>query len=355
MKGSSSPFKPRTTQDFRAWLDGYIEARESADNHVVVLGIDGLSSEAVANVWRPTAFSELRSLHPTSSLPNWLSSLSGQSVADHGVAGVVVDVDEDCPTRPINLLNHIADLQMPRRGTIFLDAKARGFVPTVIENDLYTWRNSTTRAMFLGANIQSGEVYFRGRGCDPSLIVRRLEHNIQRAISQSGNQPSFIWSMVELDVWVHMFGYSRQTKRLLAEVEELALRLTDSGVDVIAHSDHGLVRSEHSSELSRALDDIVKTSKCSVGGAGRVRWLWPAPHRGDRLITQLESEFGSAARIISRDSYFPKGSLAWRRIGEVVVEATGICFPLIDPAHLYEHGSRTSEEVVTPLAVWSPS
>jgi hypothetical protein len=48
------------------------------------------------------------------------------------------------------------------------------------------------------------------------------------------------------------------------------------------------------------------------------------------------------------------GSIGQRRIGEIVLIATGPDFPTPEPAVPYEHGSMTADEVLVPLAVWSP-
>ena len=46
------------------------------------------------------------------------------------------------------------------------------------------------------------------------------------------------------------------------------------------------------------------------------------------------------------------GSVGQRRLGEIVLIATGADFPVPDPEMAYEHGSMTAEEVLVPMAIW---
>jgi hypothetical protein len=49
-----------------------------------------------------------------------------------------------------------------------------------------------------------------------------------------------------------------------------------------------------------------------------------------------------------------KGSVGQRRLGEIVMLAHGADFPVPDAAVRFEHGSMTADEVLVPLALWSP-
>jgi hypothetical protein len=47
------------------------------------------------------------------------------------------------------------------------------------------------------------------------------------------------------------------------------------------------------------------------------------------------------------------GAVGQRRLGEIILMATGPDFPVPDAGTAYEHGSMTAQEVLVPMAIWS--
>jgi hypothetical protein len=59
-----------------------------------------------------------------------------------------------------------------------------------------------------------------------------------------------------------------------------------------------------------------------------------------------------------RDALLASGAVAdtaaaRRRIGEVVVVATRIEFPVFSPGHIFEHGGFSRHEMIAPVAIWA--
>ncbi|PIE08538.1 MAG: hypothetical protein CSA74_01790 [Rhodobacterales bacterium] len=317
---------------------------------MTVLAVDGLALSVVADLWPAAELEPIAAAHPTNSLPGWTTALTGHTVDEHGVAGVVVKLCEGDAT-VTNLLTHDGPLPGLPDGNVFRDVRLRGIPPFVIENDMVGWRGSVTRALTAGATVLPGRAQFRGHPKTVREIVTGLEKDIVDVLSRSPG-PCLVWALVELDAWIHQVGYTGPVVETLTELGELAERLSSRGVDVVVHSDHGAVRTRHEPELAAGLDSLAGASSLGAGGAGRVRWLWPPASAEDRVVTRAERLFGSVATVLGRSEYLTEGSPAWHRIGSVVIEAVDESFVLLDPSIMYEHGSRLPDEVLTPLAHW---
>ena len=82
-----------------------------------------------------------------------------------------------------------------------------------------------------------------------------------------------------------------------------------------------------------------------------------ARRHADRLSGLLGRQLTDAIVVTSDQlaelGYVVTGSVGQRRLGEIILIATGADFPVPDAGMAYEHGSMTAEEVLIPMAIWS--
>jgi hypothetical protein len=323
---------------------------------VVVLAVDGLGYQVAKDLWAGAELSCLRSVFPTSSAPAWLSSLTGQSVDDHGVPGAFFAVE---PYRePTSVLAMRDELTSPDTGTVFQDAAGLGYLPIALMGDLEHCQGRWRDLLLAGARQLSTPALFTRAdggvsGFSPSEIVDRLTEALTVA-AEAAPGPSLRWCYLELDNYLHRHGYDSYAFEVLAALGQLAERLVDQGALVLAHSDHGTTATEQDDELANRLDRFCTEHSCVLGGAGRVRWLHRMdPHRGQQLPSLLAERLQDlpSVRVSAADELFQPGSLARRRVGDAVLLATDRSF-LAPPGYRYEHGAMSDEELQTPLASW---
>ena len=138
--------------------------------------------------------------------------------------------------------------------------------------------------------------------------------------------------------------------RFLELLGRLAIDLAGDGAIVLAHADHGLTPTAQDDGLERALARLRARYGFEVGGAGRVRWLYPRGGDGD-LREALATQLPDSVRVVDADAVFAPGSLSRSRVGDVVLIAEGDAF-LTSPGYAFDHGSLTAAEVDVPLAEW---
>ena len=134
--------------------------------------------------------------------------------------------------------------------------------------------------------------------------------------------------------------------------EDVALELARRDTIVVAHSDHGLVRTNNSPKLSQLMETLQEEYRFGIGGAGRVRWIYPKERTTRELVSRLEQSLSPAVRICAADEFFGQHSLARDRVGEIVLIANGDEFPTFS-GHRFDHGSSTERELNGPLAIWN--
>jgi hypothetical protein len=192
---------------------------------------------------------------------------------------------------------------------------------------------------------------------DPADLVGAFVDQITAATAAMPD--AMIWTYLDLDRHVHRHGFDRRAAAAMTALDELARRLRDGGTSVLVFSDHGLARSAPSPATKAAWQAATVERWCRLppGGAGRVRWLYPHPRHADRLSSLLGRQLTDAIVVTSDQlaefGYVVAGSVGQRRLGEIILIATGADFPVPDAGTAYEHGSMTAEEVLVPMAIWS--
>ncbi|MEU3608338.1 alkaline phosphatase family protein [Streptomyces sp. NPDC035033] len=320
---------------------------------MVVLGVDGLSHAFAAECWPGARISRLRSVFPTTSSAGWLSALTGLDVHHHLVPGVVF-ADPTGTDELINAFTYRGEDLTPARETVFTDARRLGYRPLAVLGDMETYGGSWRDALLRDAEPVLGHRFYTPdegpyRERDPERLAELVREALASTLALPGEGPRLVWCYVELDRHVHHFGYDRHAARFLAGVERAARELVDGGAVVIAHADHGLTPTRPCPDLTELLDDLARAHGFRMGGAGRTRWLYPAPGTAGALAAELRGKLPPSVRVARADEVFPEE--VRYRIGELVLIAEGDTF-LAPSEYRYEHGSLTGAELDTPYAVW---
>lgn len=323
---------------FRRRVGSVLDGRD-----VVVLAVDGIPRDLARRVWPRARVTPARSVFPTTSSTAWLTSLTGQSVDEHGIPGVVFPVEEGGEL--INIYTYGGALG-PSPDNVFTDARSRGYTPMVILGDLEdtkcTWRDLLVH----GAERITGHPFYSRGALDPQGLADQLAAAVDRARA-SADGPRFVWCFIDADHHIHRHGYDGALLDFLARVDTLAAEWSREAI-VVGHSDHGLVRTRHDAGIA----DAIARTGCATGGAGRTRWLYVDPGSEARVRDDLSRRLPPSVQIRHADELFAPGSLARRRVGPIVLIADGENF-LADGEYLYEHGSLTETELDVAFAEWS--
>jgi hypothetical protein len=322
---------------FRRYVQPIFDTRRP----IIVLGVDGIPYPLACRVWPTARVTRTRSVFPTTSATAWLTSLSGETVDEHGIPGVVFTVDDAL----IDVYAYRGPLGDPPRENLFGDAIARGYAPVAIVGDLEdthcTWRDLLVHR----AHAITGNVFYARGEHDPDTLAERLRTAVARALA-SCEGPCLVWCFIDADRHIHHRGYDRALVELLERIDAIAAEWSRDAV-VIAHSDHGLVPTRHDPSIAATLERAA----CPIGGAGRTRWLYVEPDAERRVRDQLARELPASVRIHHADELFAPGSLARRRVGSIVLVAEGEEFLAAD-GYQYEHGSLTERELDVAVAEW---
>ncbi|MFJ9556050.1 alkaline phosphatase family protein [Nocardiopsis sp. NPDC101807] len=340
---------------FRAEVRGLMEwgAAQGPPRSVVVFGIDGLAHRVAADHWNLARNDVMESVFPTTSSAGWLSALTGREVDDHGVPGFLFR-RPGSGTGLTTFLEHDGPDLTPASDTVFTDARSLGYLPKAVLGDLSAypgpWRDALTRD---AEPCPGHRIYTAGgpsyQAPPPERVGALLRESVLTALEPS--RPSLVWCFVELDQHVHRHGYDAHVSQVLAGLQDLAVELVERGAVVLAHSDHGLVPTRHDPVLERFLTRALHAHGASMGGAGRVRWLYVDPARRDPLLTHLERGLPSSIDVTGSDTYFAPGSLARSRVGDICLIAGGEPF-LTSHDYTHDHGSLHPDERRTPLSLW---
>lgn len=329
---------------------------ENPGRHVVVLALDGINLGVARACWPSADLQLMRAVSPTTSSACWLSALSGLSVADHAVPGVVFSAPSGEPGLISFLDYHGTDLT-PATGNIFSDAVRHGRTPLAVLGDMEhygsAWRNALLAhaCPVMGHSFYTEDGTYRRRA--PAEVAARVRVAVEETLARHRTrQPCLLWCYVEVDQHVHRHGYDTHTAEVLTALGEFASALATRDTVVVGHSDHGLVPTVHDPALADVLARMGRRHRFEMGGAGRMRWLYPE-HRDDgaALSVRLREVLPYDVRIVPSDRVFPPGSPARARVGDVLLVAEGEKF-LTDPVYRYDHGSFAPDETDTPFALW---
>lgn len=333
---------------FRTALHGLLTI-QTPRRDTVVMALDGIPFALAAQMWTSAQLRRMRSVFPTTSSSAWLSALTGMTVAQHGVPGVVFKYPE-CGL--INVYTHAGPMHIPVVGTVFTDAQQAGYVPLAVLGDLEGISGAWIDALLAGAQrVQGHRFYSRLPRPDPDGITAAVEAAVLHAQALHPHQPKFIWCFVEIDRLIHREGYSDEVLTAIAGLGSLAERLAHRGMLVVAHSDHGLVPTRHNPDVQNFLSGLESRFSAKFGGAGRARWVYTAHGTENKIRAALEDELSAFAAIRPADDVFGVGGLARERVGELVLIARGNEFVTFD-GDVFDHGSDSQEELDVPYAVW---
>jgi hypothetical protein len=352
----TSPYNaenPSSITAFRGEIRNLLAQQSSAgrQHDIVILAIDGVPYDLAAASWPNARITRSRSVFPSTSSTAWLSSLTGQTVGGHGIPGVVFDVGS---AGLINIFEYRGQLDCPDTGNIFSDASDFGYLPISIMGDWEPYDCSWRDILLRHSVVTSGARFFTspspwspGSTCASllSAIMARLD---RRELSA----PKLVWCFVDADRHIHHHGYDEDLLRFLEMIEDIALELARRDTIVVAHSDHGLVRTSNNAKLAQLVETLQDEYRFGIGGAGRVRWIYPKEHTRRELVSRLEQSLSPAVRLCAADEVFGQRSLARDRVGEIVLIAEDVEF-LTFSGHRFDHGSSTEGELNVPLAIWN--
>jgi hypothetical protein len=319
---------------------------------VVIFAVDGIPYELALAAWPHAEVSQMRSVFPTTSSSAWLSSLTGAEVGLHGIPGVVF---KSPGGDVINVFEYKGSLDLPATGNIFSDAAALGYLPVSVVGDWEPYDCAWRDALLRDSRPLMG---YRFYTAPTPREPRQLSLRALRAVSECldaprPRPPALVWCFIDADQHIHHQGYDEALVSFLGLLDEVAVELTRRGVIVVAHSDHGLVPTNHNPDVVRLLEEVQARYDCALGGAGRTRWLYTRPATEDRVAAALERSLPSSVRVRPADEVFDAGSRARARVGEVVLIADGEDFMTFS-GQRFDHGSSTEAELNVPFAQWSP-
>jgi hypothetical protein len=340
----------RSLREFRSLLRSVLATEiEDKRRDVVVLAIDGIPHFLARSAWPHARMQKLQSVFPTTSSSAWLSALTGLSVAQHGVPGVVFRLEDGAV---VNVFDYQGPLGPTGCGNIFSDAKEIGYESIAITGDWHPISCSWLRSLLeQSKRFDEGRFFTGPARRSPEGLIDGIRSSLAKCLDRSDDTPRLVWCFVEVDRHVHMHGYDDLVIGFLEQIDALALEIVNSGKVVVAHSDHGLVRTRHNFSLERMLTRLTAEFNCVGGGAGRARWFYAPAHLEDRFLARLEDHLPASVRIQIADDVFEPGSLARKRVGNFVLTAESDDFVTFD-GHIFDHGSVTETELFVPYAIW---
>jgi Type I phosphodiesterase / nucleotide pyrophosphatase len=331
-------------------------AHADSKTRLIALAVDGLRYRDAVRGWPNAQVRPCTSVFPTTSIAGWTTSLTGKSVAQHGMAGPVLRDPDTGLTH--NLLVEAAHWT-PSYTTVFESLLRQGIPSVAILGGLAPYRKSPwLSAMVRGADLARPDDR-------PATTAVATVHDAFRAISRvlrdrAAAQAVLVWCHIDLDWFVHANGYDDDVVTALSLLDAQATELSDERTAVIAYSDHGLVESEYQPDLTTFWRDLNrKVGATEPGGAGRAAWLYPEPASEDAAMATLERELGGDFDVWFQDQLVTAGLLghgdaaaARSTMGRIIVVPNGRhYFTLAEPSR-FEHGAITESEMFVPVAHW---
>ncbi|WP_434445938.1 alkaline phosphatase family protein [Lentzea sp. E54] len=311
-------------------------ALTTADRGVIVLAVDGLSSDVAKQAWLSASVTTLSSTVPSTSATALLTALTGVPADVHRVPGTVyrngsglVHAINGAPVVP-----HLPTV-LERHGA------------TVLARELDLLEGTWAQALLRGCTrIPSPPRHkLAAQAEDPPLLVANVVADLDKALPDA----RFLWTYVNIDDHVHRHGYDESVHEAMLRLDAHASRWAAQGWTVVAHSDHGQVAVDPDPELVEAWDAIVR-EECVIpsGGAGRTRWLYPKPDRLEAVFDRVATTLGDTATVHHATDL----GLPQPEAGPVVAMAASPRFPIADPSAKFEHGGMSRDEIDVPFAVW---
>ncbi|GAB2835555.1 hypothetical protein [Lentzea nigeriaca] len=312
------------------------DALTSADRGVIVLAVDGLSSDVAKQSWLSASLSTLSSTVPSTSATALLTALTGVPADVHRVPGTVYRNGSGL-VHAINGAPAISDLPtvLERHGA------------TVLARELDLLEGTWAQALLRGCNRIPAPPRHKltAQAEDPPLLVANVVADLDRALPDA----RFLWTYVNVDDHVRRNGYDEPVHEAMLRLDAHASRWAAQGWTVVAHSDHGQVPVDPDPELVLAWDEIVR-EECVIpsGGAGRMRWLYPKADRTEAVFDRVATTLGATATV----HHAADLGLPQPEAGPVVAVAASPRFPIADPSAKFEHGGTSRDEIDVPFAIW---
>jgi hypothetical protein len=246
--------------------------------------------------------------------------------------------------------------------TVFTDLTRAGVRAWAVPGDLQSFAGRWSAALLRGAErVESLVPWDRLRYLPDRLATAAVEELDRALTTRAQRRPGLGWTLLNFDSYVHHAGYDRHVQSALRALDAAFRGWANGGHVVVAFADHGMVPNTATAEDHARFEALSSADHCRLppGGAGRVRWLYPKRGRAQELFGLLERDFGDHLEILHREALgelglLTPGAVLDEAVGEVVCLAVGDRFPVPDPRARFEHGSVTADEMVVPLAVWSP-
>lgn len=315
-------------------------ALRSANRGVIVLAVDGLSSDVAKQSWLSASISTLSSTIPSTSATALLTALTGVPADVHRVPGTVYRNGSGL-VHAINGTPPIPDLPtvLERHGA------------TVLARELDLLEGTWAQALLRGCNRVPAPARHKlaAQAEDPPLLVANVVADLDKTVDKTAPDARFLWTYVNIDDHVHRHGYDESVHEAMIRLDAHASRWAAQGWTVVAHSDHGQVPVDPDPDLVDAWDAIVR-EECVIpsGGAGRMRWLYPKADRLEAVFDRVATTLGSTATV----HHAADLGLPQPEAGPVVAVAASRRFPIPDPSAKFEHGGLSQDEIDVPCAVW---
>ncbi|GLY46544.1 hypothetical protein [Lentzea sp. NBRC 102530] len=307
-----------------------------AESGVIVLAVDGLSSDVAKQSWLSASVSTLSSTVPSTTATALLTSLTGVPADVHRVPGTVYRNGSGL-VHAVNGAPAIPDLPtvLERHGA------------TALARELDHLEGTWARALLRGTTRVPAPAPHKlaAQAEDPPLLVANVVADLDKALKDA----TFLWTYVNISDHVHRNGYDESVHEAMLRLDAHATRWATAGWTVIAHSDHGMIAVDPDPDLVEAWDAIVR-EECVIpsGGAGRMRWLYPKADRMEAVFDRVATTLGDSATVHHATDL----GLPQPEAGPVVAVAASPRFPLPDPSVKFEHGGLSRDEIDVPFAVW---
>jgi hypothetical protein len=330
---------------------------------LVVIVVDGLGFAHAATALKPDVLLPLTSEFPTTTIACLLTSVTGRPAGTHGFIGVqYLHADglrtvncHDGQTAIPNGLGPSRPTRTPALRTVFDDLAGAGVPAVMLLNELAALDGDVLGRLTHGARPSPGP------SLPPAANPPKLVETFGEQVAANVMPGTVTWAYLDLDSHIHRHGFDPMIQTAAAGLDRLARRLRDEGAAVLLFSDHGLTPNHASADTLRTWQAATNERYCRLpaGGAGRTRWIYPHPRHEDRLAGRLARNLPDAIvtgpEQLAAWGLIEDGCIGQRRLGEIVLLARGPDFPVPDATSAYEHGSMTADEVLAPMAVWSPA